>query len=72
MSQGTFFNLLIRLEAFKRIFVCGPKIDFFPRGKPTVLGQNRPNFQIDIFDYLMSLGILACRKTPLTMILKCI
>ena len=39
MSQGTFPDLLIRLKAFKRIFVFGPKIDFFPRGKPTVLGQ---------------------------------
>ena len=39
MSQGTFSDLLIRLEAFKRIFVFRPEIDFLPRGKPTVLGQ---------------------------------
>ena len=39
MSQGTFSDLLIRLEAFKGIFVFCPKIDFLPRGKPTVLGQ---------------------------------
>ena len=39
MCQGTFLSLLIRLEAFKRIFVFGPKIDFLPRGKPTVLGK---------------------------------
>ena len=40
MSQGTFSDLLIRLEAFKRIFVFCPKIDFLPKGKLTVLGQN--------------------------------
>ena len=39
MSHGTFFDLLIRLVAFKRIFVFCPKIDSLPRGKPTVLGQ---------------------------------
>ena len=38
MSQGMFSDLLIRLEAFKRIFVFRPKIDFSPGGKPTVLG----------------------------------
>ena len=39
MSQGTFLDLLIRFEAFKRIFVFRPNIDFLPRGKPTVFGQ---------------------------------
>ena len=39
MSQGTFLDLLILLETFKRIFGFSPKIDFFPRGKATVLGQ---------------------------------
>ena len=39
MSQETFSDLLTRLEAFKRIFVFSPKIDFLPRGKPTVFGQ---------------------------------
>ena len=39
MFQGTCSDLLIRLEAFKRIFVCGPKIDFLPRSNPMVLGQ---------------------------------
>ena len=29
MSQGTFLDTLMRLEAFKRIFVFGPKMDFF-------------------------------------------
>ena len=62
MSQGTFSDLLIRLEAFKRIFFFCPKIDFLPRGKPTVLG---------IFHSFMSLGISACRKTPLGIIFKC-
>ena len=32
MSQGTFFNTIIRLEAFKRIFLFSPKIDFFSKG----------------------------------------
>ena len=39
MSKGTFWDVLIRLEAFKRIFVFSQKIDFLPRGKPTILGQ---------------------------------
>ena len=39
MSQETFSEHLILLEAFKRIFVFCSKIDFLPRGKPTVLGQ---------------------------------
>ena len=39
MSQGTFSNTLIRLEAFKRIFVFRAKIDFFPRGKSMGFGQ---------------------------------
>ena len=39
MSQGTFLDLLIRLEALKRIFVFRPKTDFLPRGKPTVFNQ---------------------------------
>ena len=32
MSQGTFLDTLLRLEAFKGIFEFRPKIDFFPRG----------------------------------------
>ena len=39
MSQGTFSDTLIGLEAFKRIFVFRPKIDFLPRGKSCVFGQ---------------------------------
>ena len=31
MSQGTFSDQLIQLEAFIRIFVFGPKIDFLPQ-----------------------------------------
>ena len=61
MSQGTFPDLLTRLEAFKRIFVFRPKIDFLPRVTPTVLGQKRPNFQVGIFYSFMSVGISACR-----------
>ena len=39
MSQGTFTDLLIRLEVFKRIFVFCPKIDYLSGGKPTVFGE---------------------------------
>ena len=39
VSNGTFLDLLIRLKAFKRIFVFGPKIDYLPKGKHTVLGE---------------------------------
>ena len=39
MSHGTFSDTLIRLEAFKRIFVFRPKIEFFHRGKSMVFGQ---------------------------------
>ena len=49
MSQGTFSDTLIGLEAFKRIFVLRPKIDFFPSGKSTVFGEKRPNFEVGSF-----------------------
>ena len=39
MSQETFSDTLIRLEAFKRIFVFCPKLDFFSRCKSRVFGQ---------------------------------
>ena len=39
MSQGMFSDTPIRLEAFKRIFVFRPKIDFFPNGKSGVFAQ---------------------------------
>ena len=39
MSQGTFSNTPILLEAFKRMSLFGPKIDFFPRGKSSVFGE---------------------------------
>ena len=38
-SQVTFSCTLIRLEAFKRIFVFHLKIAFFVRGKSMVFGQ---------------------------------
>ena len=70
MSQGTFSDTLTRLETFKRIFVFGPKIDFFPRGKSMVFGQKLPNFEVGIFHLFMSLGMSACRKTPLGVMFK--
>ena len=39
MSQGTFSDTLVRLDAFKRISVFGPKIDFLPKGKSMLFGQ---------------------------------
>ena len=38
MSQGSFSDTLIRLEAFKIIIVFRPKINFFPRGKSRIFG----------------------------------
>ena len=71
MSEETFSDTLIRLEAFKRIFVFRLKIDFFARGKSLVFGQKWPNFEVDIFHLFMSLEILACLKTLLGIVLKC-
>ena len=39
MSQGKFCDKLIRLEAFKRIFVFCPKMDFFLTGLSRVFSQ---------------------------------
>ena len=39
MSQGTFSDTLIRLEAFKTIFVFRPKLDFFLRGKSMLFNE---------------------------------
>ena len=44
MSQETFLDILIRLEAFKRIIVFRPKIDFFPRGKSTAFFSKMTKF----------------------------
>ena len=37
MSPGTFSDRMIRLEAFKRIFLFRPKINFFRRISPGFL-----------------------------------
>ena len=50
MSQGTFLETLIRLEAFKRIFVFCPKIDFFLQGvSPGFLVKNDQIFKWPFF-----------------------
>ena len=36
MSQRTFSDTMIRLQALKRLFLFRPKIDFFLRGKGEV------------------------------------
>ena len=71
MSQGTFSDLLIRLEAHKRIFVFRPKIDFFRRFKSMGYGQKCPNFEVGIFHLFMSIGISRCRKTPFEIMFNC-
>ena len=65
MSQRSFTDTLIPFEAFNRIFVFRTEIDFFPRGNSIAFGQKRPNFEVGSFQLFMSLGISACRKTPL-------
>ena len=37
MSRTTYSDTLIHLEAIKRIFVGGPRIDFFPTVSPGFL-----------------------------------
>ena len=56
MSQGTFSDTLIRLEALKGIYFV-QKSSFF-------LGVS-PSFQVGIFYSFMSLGNSACHKIPL-------
>ena len=46
MSQGTFSGTLIRLEAFKRIFVLSPKIDFFQGVGSGVFGEKLASFEV--------------------------
>ena len=52
MSQGTFSDTLIPLDAFKRIFVFRPEIDFFPTDKSRVLGENDHILKSAFFTYL--------------------
>ena len=40
MSQGTFLDTVIPLEAFERIFIFRARIEFIPRGKSTILVKN--------------------------------
>ena len=56
MSRGTVSDTLIRLKAFKRIFLFRPKIDFFPRGNSRVLAQKAPSFQVGILNSFLSIG----------------
>ena len=70
MSQGTFYDKLVRLEVFKRIFVFRSNIDFFLRRKYMVFGQKWPNFEVDISHLFISLGISMCRQTFLGIIFK--
>ena len=52
MSQGTFLDTLIRLEAFTRIFVFCPKIDFFLRVSPGFLVKSDQIFKSTFFKCL--------------------
>ena len=49
MSQVTFSDTLIRLEAFKRILVFRPKVDFLPRGKSLFLAKNYQILKSEFF-----------------------
>ena len=51
MSQGSFSDTLIRLEAFKRIFVFCPKIVFF---FPWFLAKNDQIFKSVFFSFFCS------------------
>ena len=80
LSENSFGNLksvsgevtdtLIRFEAFKRIFLFRPKMDFFLKSKSMVFGQKWPNFEVRIFDLFMSLAISACRNLPWILLLS--
>ena len=59
MSQGTFSDKLIRLEAFKRKFVLSPKIDFFPRGRFRVFWSKMSQF----WSLIMSVNFKLCSYT---------
>ena len=52
MSRGRFLDTPIRLEAFKRIFVLIPKIDFFFQGVgPEFLAKNDQVLNSTFFTY---------------------
>ena len=62
MSQETFPDTLIRLEAFKRIFVFRPKIDVFPKGIFSVLCQNDQSSKSLFFTRLCPKGTRSIEK----------
>ena len=64
MSQGTFSDTLIRLEAFKRIFVFRPKIDFFEGLSPWFLAKNDRILKSAFFTCLCPLGSRGVEKLP--------
>ena len=70
MSQGTYKNTMIRLEACKKIFAFRPNIDFFLRGKSRNFGQKLTNFVDGIVHLFMIPGISECRKSALGNIFK--
>ena len=62
MSQGTFSETLVRLDAFKRISVFGPKIEFLPRGKSMLLAKKKQIFKWAFFTCLCPEGSLRVKK----------
>ena len=70
MSQGTFSETLVRLDALKRISVFGPKIEFLPRGKSMLLAKKEQIFKWAFFTFLCPEGSLRVKKTPLGIIFK--
>ena len=65
-----FSDTLIRLEAFKRIFVFHPKIDFFPRGSPGFLVKIDQIFKLAFFTCLCLWGSRRVVKLPWESILS--
>ena len=65
MSQRTFLDTLIRLEAFKRIIVFRPKIDFFFSGvSPRFLVKNDKILKSAYFTPLCPQGSREVVKLP--------
>ena len=64
MSQETFSETLIPLEAFKRIFVLRPKIDFFQGVGPWFWVENDQMFKSAFFTPICPHGSRCVVKPP--------
>ena len=64
MSQGTFSDTLIRLEAFKRILYFVQKSTFFQGVSPWFLAKNDQIFKSAFFTSLCPSGSRRVEKLP--------